>query len=413
MYLPVSASWETDAAIPAWLRIAERGSIEDILENISTGSRYSIVWRPRTVPDLRVRSQPRLSAEQEWLWRWDTAHPRDIFRRGFVPIVDITNLLADGSSNRATNLRIYVGSNVASVYVSTTRTTWAPRSRSRTFRYDIFAPGGIDVNPTLGQHQFQNQMEVAFVGGIRTEYIYGAVELDQHQRQIRYHRNALYRGHTNPLGGRRTRCDIPIVLYNSIRREQQNYCEVRSSRRKRSTSNELMRMPGQTLEAVSDCSYWYKVNVQYLNFDQPGEYGKIEPYGEVNVYSYGSSIRYASSDVWQYYPGNSDTPSVSKNTNLYSKATCSVVQSDTNSDTVQICFDGHVHEYDPATANDELATFSTRKCVTTYPNTNPSKSYTMTDKGGDGTVKLGFTVKPCDQNCRNNNFNANKINGNC
>lgn len=413
VYCPVSASWETKAAVPSWLRIADRGSIEDILENVSTGSRYNIVWRPRTVTDMRRQSRPQIPAEQEWLWRWDTAEPRHIFQTGFVPRVDISSLV-DGSSYQATNLRQYVSNNIASVYVSTTRRDWTPRRRSSTFRYDIFAPGGIDVNPTLGSHRWQNQMEIAFVGGIRTDYIYGAVELDQHQTQIRYHRNALYRGPSAPLSNRRTRCDIPIVLYNSIRREQQNYCEATGSsfRRKRATGNELMRTSGQTLDAVSDCSHWYKVNVQYLNFDQPGEVGKIEPFGEVNVYSYGSNTRYASSDVWQYYPGNGDTPSVSKDTNLYKLATCLVVQSDTDSGVVNICFDGHVSEYDPATANDEIAKFAT-KCMSTYPNSNPSRSYTYTDKGEDGTIKIGFKVTPCNQNCLDNDFDHNSINGRC
>ncbi len=47
----------------------------------------------------------------------------------------------------------------------------------RNFRYIIYAPGGIDVNATLGDHRFDYQTEVAFPGGIRRENIVGAQEI--------------------------------------------------------------------------------------------------------------------------------------------------------------------------------------------------------------------------------------------
>ncbi len=45
------------------------------------------------------------------------------------------------------------------------------------FRYIIHAPGGIEVNATLGPHRFGNQSEVAFPGGIRAQNIVGAQEI--------------------------------------------------------------------------------------------------------------------------------------------------------------------------------------------------------------------------------------------
>ena len=47
----------------------------------------------------------------------------------------------------------------------------------RVFRFHIEAPGGIDVNATLGKHRDANQQEVAFPGGIRPENIAGVEQV--------------------------------------------------------------------------------------------------------------------------------------------------------------------------------------------------------------------------------------------
>ena len=171
-----------------------------------------------------------------------------------------------------------------------------------------------------------------------------------------------------------------------------------------------MRSPGLILQALSDCSYWYKVNIQYLNFDQPAEVGQIEPYGFMNVYTRGRDT-YETSKVFRQYP-DYNAPSVSKNVNLYSKAKCLVVQSDVDSDTVRVCFDGNVYEYDPSSGNDQIASFHL-KCINTSPSTNPSKSYSMSATGNSGSLKWAFKISPCDQNCLQKNLHDDKINGEC
>ena len=409
-------TWELDAAVDPAFRLFNRDHVSGILQDVNEGAPYTVRWRAQTVQDQRRTSRREISAELERLWRWSRLHPRDIFRTGFHPRMNVLLAFgfALGSRPRAeTNLRSYVASNTSSVFVSTTRTRWAPRSRGNFFRYDIFAPGGIDVNPTLGQHAFENQNEIAFVGGIRTEFIYGAVEFGPHGRQIRYHENSLYRGPPRPLASRGDRCSLPTLLHNLTPASQQaNYCEaIRPTSQKRSFSNhELMRSPGLILEPRSDCSYWYKVNIKYLNFDQPAEIGQIEPYGFIEVYTIGSVI-YQESYVFRLYP-KYDAPSVPKGENLYSKAKCLVVQSHRNSDTVRVCFDGNVHEYDSSSGDDEIAVFSL-KCIDTSPNTNPSELYHMTAKGKDGSLKWAFNISPCDENCLKNNLPDDEINGVC
>ena len=408
-----NTTWELDAAVDPVFRLADRDHVSGILQRVNTGASYTVHWRARTVQDQRRTNHPEISAEREWLWRWDRAHPRVIFQHGFLPRVDILRVAAAGPT-APTNLRSYVANNIASVFVSTTRRNWAPRSRGNTFRYDIFAPGGIDVNPTLGQHIYENQMEIAFVGGIRTEYIYGAVELDGRGNQIRYHRNFLYRGPDGPLATRRNVCRLHVVWYRWMQASQPtDYCEaIRPASQKRSTNTELMRSPGEILQSLSDCSYWYKVNIQYLNFDQPAEVGQIEPFGSMKVYIRGrDTYAFEKSDVFRQY-SDYDAPSVSKNENLADKAKCLVVHSDVDSDTVQVCFDGNVYEYDPSSGNDQIASFR-QKCINTSPSTNPSKSYRMSATGNSGSLKWAFKISPCDQNCLQRNLHDDQINGEC
>lgn len=246
-------TWELDATVNPVFRLVDRDRVSRILE---TGASYTVQWRTRSVTDQRRTDNREIQAEREWLWRWDFEFPRNIFRNGFLPRVSVEEMLCEDAAGRhtSTNLRSYVASNIDSVFVSTTRGRWAPRSRARAFRYDIFAPGGIDVNPTLGPHNYENQMEIAFVGGIRTEYIYGATEYDANNRQIRYHINPSYQGPADPLASRHNRCNLPKESYDKMRRlRATNYCEAfRPTGEK--TSDKLMRSrPGLTLKPRSDC----------------------------------------------------------------------------------------------------------------------------------------------------------------
>lgn len=129
---------------------------------------------------------------ERWLARWVrpqnlgdiSQHPQNIFQTGFIPCVDLATVI-DDPTNPALDLRTFVEQNISSIFVSTTMYVrndgriWTPRNRNNAFRFDIYAPGGIDVNPTIGPHEFSNQNEIAFVGGIAAEHIFGALELDE------------------------------------------------------------------------------------------------------------------------------------------------------------------------------------------------------------------------------------------
>lgn len=56
---------------------------------------------------------------------------------------------------------------------------WTPRVLKNRFEYEIFSSGGIDVNLSLGTSlRYSGQMEIAFPGGIRPEFIRSAREYD-------------------------------------------------------------------------------------------------------------------------------------------------------------------------------------------------------------------------------------------
>jgi len=75
----------------------------------------------------------------------------------------------------------YVLNNQPSPYVSTTYDhdlykTWYKSG----FNYYVDAPGGVDVNKTIGDtHKYAEQLEVAFPGGIQSEYVIGVCPVDK------------------------------------------------------------------------------------------------------------------------------------------------------------------------------------------------------------------------------------------
>ncbi|WP_204292496.1 scabin-related ADP-ribosyltransferase [Micromonospora gifhornensis] len=132
--------------------------------------------------------QPQYRTDQNPVFRWDTRGPMPfanptgssefpptqpgIFNTGFQP-QDVSNTdlasFVDGnrgafvSTSRLENLNFLGGpSGPHGPYI---------------FRFEIHAPGGVDVNASLGDRidpLHRNQLEVAFPGGIRTENIRGA-----------------------------------------------------------------------------------------------------------------------------------------------------------------------------------------------------------------------------------------------
>ncbi|AXF39515.1 putative toxin [Paenibacillus phage Yyerffej] len=138
-------------------------------------------WRNNEITDEDGKTK---IPERQRLLRWDRRPPNEILINGFVPQV----INADPSLEE-TNLFRYVKSNTKSIFVSTTKTKykngkryqpWSPRTRDNgiVYQYEIFAPGGVDVNRSFGeQSPWPNQLEVAFPGGIRPEFIRSVREL--------------------------------------------------------------------------------------------------------------------------------------------------------------------------------------------------------------------------------------------
>lgn len=120
----------------------------------------------------------RITPEPVWrttcgtLYRSDGRGPDVIFEQGFHP-KDVENGQYDIES--------YVLVNQPSPYVSTSYDhdlykTWYKSG----WNYYIDAPGGIDVNKTIGDtHRWADQVEVAFPGGVDRGYVIGVCPVDK------------------------------------------------------------------------------------------------------------------------------------------------------------------------------------------------------------------------------------------
>jgi hypothetical protein len=106
------------------------------------------------------------------LYRSDGRGPEIVFTEGFKP-----KDVIDGQYD----IEKYVLVNQPSPYVSTTydhdlyKTWWKSG-----YNYYIDAPGGVDVNKTIGDtHKWADQVEVAFPGGIERKYIVGVCPVNK------------------------------------------------------------------------------------------------------------------------------------------------------------------------------------------------------------------------------------------
>jgi hypothetical protein len=106
------------------------------------------------------------------LYRSDGRGPEIVFAEGLRP-----RDVIDGQYD----IEKYVLVNQPSPYVSTTydhdlyKTWWKSG-----YNYYIDAPGGVDVNRTIGDtHKWADQVEVAFPGGIDRKYIIGVCPVNK------------------------------------------------------------------------------------------------------------------------------------------------------------------------------------------------------------------------------------------
>lgn len=173
-----------------WIRVNPQRIIR-AMEHFLTISHpgHRIVWRSDGVEDFRGLL---VSACAERLIRWDTRHPNDIFNRGFVPRVD---MMPDFPlDSYCVDLVRYAVGSVKTIFVGAVpyrrqngrNIRWTPRVLKNRFEYEIFSSGGIDVNLSLGTSlRYSGQMEIAFPGGIRPEFIRSAREYDEQGRAVR------------------------------------------------------------------------------------------------------------------------------------------------------------------------------------------------------------------------------------
>ncbi|MDX2933496.1 hypothetical protein Sipo8835_19365 [Streptomyces ipomoeae] len=126
----------------------------------------------RRVDVARITPEPVWRKTCGTLYRADGRGPETIFKEGFLP-----KDVIDGQYD----IEKYVLVNQPSPYVSTTydhdlyKTWWKSG-----YNYYIDAPGGIDVNKTIGDtHKWADQVEVAFPGGVDRKYIIGVCPVNK------------------------------------------------------------------------------------------------------------------------------------------------------------------------------------------------------------------------------------------
>ncbi|MGW6914472.1 putative T7SS-secreted protein [Kitasatospora sp. NPDC054939] len=120
--------------------------------------------------------EPKWRTSTEDLYRFDNRPPDRIFTEdgGLKPL-----------SSDFNDLAAYAGSGSKdSVYVGTTRDPNLKLGANRLWRYEVDAPGGIDVNASLGRKEaggispHADEAEIAFPGGVDVRHIKGAWRLE-------------------------------------------------------------------------------------------------------------------------------------------------------------------------------------------------------------------------------------------
>jgi hypothetical protein len=118
--------------------------------------------------------EPSFRANCAPLYRADGRAPSVVFEQGFQP-KDVLHGQYD--------LAAYVDRNQPSPFVSTSYDHDLYKQWKSAYNYYIDAPGGIDVNETIGDtHRWADQVEVAFPGGVARSFIVKACPVDKPSR---------------------------------------------------------------------------------------------------------------------------------------------------------------------------------------------------------------------------------------
>ncbi|WP_338783261.1 ADP-ribosyltransferase [Streptomyces sp. DG1A-41] len=177
--LSLAAVLTTTAATPGHAPMAPAASAATPAKAAAPGPAACPVQfddKIKAAADRRVQVD-RITPDPSWrtscgtLYRADGRGPSVIFEEGFRP-----RDVVDGQYD----LEKYVLVNQPSPYVSTTYDHDLFKNWKSAFNYYVDAPGGVDVNKTIGDtHKWADQQEVAFPGGIAREYIVGVCPVDR------------------------------------------------------------------------------------------------------------------------------------------------------------------------------------------------------------------------------------------
>jgi len=130
----------------------------------------------RDVAVERITPTPAYRPNCRPLYRLDGRDPKIVFDAGFAPKDPV---------NGQYDLAAYVAHNQPSPFVSTTYDFTLYKQWKSPWEYVLDAPGGIDVNETIGyDHKYANQQEVAFPGGLATRFIMEACPVRQPERIV-------------------------------------------------------------------------------------------------------------------------------------------------------------------------------------------------------------------------------------
>lgn len=168
LLIPVSA---TEAAPAAPVVVAAPKAAE----------RCPVVTDPLSAAADRRADVARITPTPSWrtncrqLYRADSRAPEIVFKEGFHPKATV-----DGQYD----IEKYVLVNQPSPYVSTTYDHDLYKQWYKSgYNYYVDAPGGVDVNKTIGNtHKWADQEEVAFPGGISRRYIVGVCPVDKQKK---------------------------------------------------------------------------------------------------------------------------------------------------------------------------------------------------------------------------------------
>ncbi|WP_415646869.1 ADP-ribosyltransferase [Stackebrandtia soli] len=142
-----------------------------VFDSIPSGPDPLFAALDRDVDVERITPEPAYRDNCDTVYRADGRAPEVIFAEGFAP---------KDTKDGQYDVKQYVLKNQPSPFVSTTYRDDLYKAWKSPYYYYVDAPGGIDVNETIGDdHKYADQAEVAFPGGIDTRFIVMGCPVDR------------------------------------------------------------------------------------------------------------------------------------------------------------------------------------------------------------------------------------------